>query len=270
MNVEDPLASLIIVKPTDEDVHEGGQRYQRGGWEFNLFRRWIETGAKNDGSEEQVSTLTKLEVTPAEIVFSGEKDSVQLRAVAHWSDGTREDVTPICRFQSNDDAVAEVTTDGLVSCKGKGDTHLVVFYDNGITPVPVMLPVSPETAKNYPKVAASTKVDEFVVEKLKKLGVVPSEICSDEEFLRRVSLDMTATLPSPEEVKEFLAEKSPNKRADKINELLKRPGYSAWWATKICDWTGNNAQNSGNNSFRNEDAKHWFEWVRHRIDRNVP
>ncbi len=194
---------------------------------------------------------------------------MQLKAIAHWSDGSREDVTPICRFLSNDDSVADVSVDGLATSAGKGDTHLVVFYDNGITPVPVMLPISPQTAKNYPKVAASSKIDEFVLAKLKKLGAVPSEICGDAEFLRRASLDITATLPSPEEVQAFLANKSPNKRTEKIDELLKRPGYSAWWGTKICDWTGNNAQNIGNNSFRNEDAKHWYEWVRHRIDENV-
>ena len=142
--------------------------------------------------------------------------------MAHGSVGTREDVTPISRFQTNDDAVVSINEDGLVTSAGPGDTHIVAFYDNGITPVPVMLPISPKTAKKYPKVATSTKVDEFIVTKLKKLGVVPSEICSDEEFLRRVSLDITATLPSAEEVEKFLASKSPNKRAEKVDELLQR------------------------------------------------
>ena len=268
VDTDDVDASLIVFKPTDEDEHEGGQRYEHGSWEYQVFRRWIEEGAKNDG--EEVGTLQRLEVLPAEIVFQSEKDTVQLRVIAHWSDGTREDVTPLCRFQSNDDAVAAIDTDGLVTSAGKGDTHIVAFYDNGITPVPVMLPISPKTAKNYPKVATSTKIDEFVVQKLKKLGVVPSETCDDAEFLRRVSLDVTATLPSAEEVEAFLADKSPNKRAEKIDELLKRPAHAAWWATKFGDWTGNNAQNVGNNSFRNEDSRGWHEWLEHRVAQNVP
>lgn len=265
---DDPSNSLILYKPTDADEHEGGQRFKPGGWEYHVFRRWIEAGAKNDGH--QVGTLERLEIIPAEVVFKSEKDTVQLRAIAHWSDGAREDVTPICRFQTNDDAVATIDVDGVVACTGAGDTHVVVFYDNGITPVPVMLPISPATAKNYPKVATRTKIDELVVAKLKKLGVVPSEVCDDAEFLRRASLDITATLPAPEEVEAFLADKSPNKRAEKIDELLARPGYSAWWATKFGDWTGNNAQNIGNNSFRNEDSRQWYQWLRYRIEKNVP
>lgn len=267
VNLKKPLDSPIIYKPTSEDEHEGGKRYEHGGWEFHVFRRWIEEGAKNDGEKNQ---LAKLEVLPAEIVFDRAKDTVQLQVIAHWQDGTREDVTPICRFQSNDEAVAEVDVDGRITCQGAGDTHVVAFYDNGITPVPVMLPMSPETAKNYPQVAASTKVDELVVAKLKKLGVVPSEVCDDAEFLRRACLDITGTLPSPGEVKEFLADTSPNKRREKVDELLGRPGYSAWWATKFSDWTGNNAQNSGNNAFRNEESQQWYEWIRHRIEQNEP
>lgn len=268
VDLEDPDASLIIFKPTDEDEHEGGKRYDEGGWEHHVFKRWIQSGATNDG--EEVGVLERLEVIPAEIIFEGEEDTVQLQVIAHWSDGTREDVTPISRFQTNDDAVVSISEDGLVTSAGPGDTHIVAFYDNGITPVPVMLPISPKTAKKYPKVATSTKVDEFIVTKLKKLGVVPSEICSDEEFLRRVSLDITATLPSAEEVEKFLASKSPNKRAEKVDELLKRPAYAAWWATKFGDWTGNNAQNSGNNSFRNEESRQWHEWLEHRVANNLP
>ena len=268
VDTDDPDDSLIIFKPTDEDEHEGGQRYEHGGWEYHVFKRWIEEGAENDG--EQVGTLERLEITPAEIIFKSEKDTVQLKAIAHWSDGTQEDVTPICRFQSNDDATATIDESGLVTSTGKGDTHIVAFYDNGITPVPVMLPISPKTAKNYPQVATSTKIDELVVEKLAKLGVLPSEVCDDAEFLRRVSLDITATLPAPSEVEEFLADNSPNKRAEKVDELLKRPAHAAWWATKFGDWTGNNAQNSGNNSFRNEESRHWHQWLEHRVAENMP
>jgi len=260
--------SLIIEKPTSEDLHEGGKRYEHGGWEYQVLRRWIESGAAND--TDQAGKLARLEVTPAEIDFRQDDQQVQLQVIAHWEDGTREDVTPLCRFQTNDASVAAVTETGQVASTGAGDTHVVVFYDNGITPLPVLRPVSAEVAANYPQVPTPTKIDELVIAKLRKLGVVPSALCSDAEFLRRASLDMTGTLPTPDEVQQFLADKSSDKRAKKIDELLTRPGYAAWWTTKLCDYTGNNARNSGNNQFRNEEAQQWYEWIHHRVADNVP
>ena len=122
---------------------------------------------------------------------------------------------------------------------GVGDTEIVVFYDNGVAPVPVMLPVSDLTGERFPQVPTPTKIDELVATKLRKLGIVPSDHCTDAEFLRRVSLDLTGTLPTPGEVETFLADGSPEKRNQKVEEMLARPSYVAWWTTKFCDMTGN-------------------------------
>lgn len=266
-NPDDPDKSLILYKPTHEEEHEGGERMKVGSWQYNVLRRWIVAGCKNDSEQ---TTLQRLEVVPNEIRFTKDGQTVQLQAIAHWSDGTREDVTPICRFQTNDGSIAAINEDGRVTATGKGDTHVVVFYDNGITPIPVIQPISAEVAANYPDVPTPTKIDELVVEKLRKLGIVPSELSSDEEFLRRVSLDLTGTLPTSSEVRAFLADKSSDKRARKIDELLERPGYAAWWATRLGDITGNNAQQLANNQFRNDESRQWYEWLQGRLAKNVP
>ncbi len=126
-----------------------------------------------------------------------------MSAVAVWEDGTREDVTPLCRFQTNDDEIAQIDAAGQVTAGKAGDTHVVVFYDIGVQPVPVLHPVSSKTGSQYPAVPTPTKIDELVVAKLSKLGIVPSGLCTDDEFLRRVSLDLTGTLPTPAEVTAF-------------------------------------------------------------------
>ena len=179
-------------------------------------------------------------------------------------------MTQITRFRTNDESVAEVDEHGAVTSLSKGDTHIVAFYDNGVHPIPVMLPVSDKIGSNYPQIATRTRVDKLIGEKLKKAGIVPSEVCSDLEFLRRVSIDLTGTLPSPNQVKAFQADTSANKRQKKIEELLESPGYAAWWTTKLCDITGNNSRNINDRNFRTQMGRQWYDWIYKRIDENAP
>jgi hypothetical protein len=232
------------------------------------MRRWIESGAA--GIAERSAKLTKLEVVPREIVFSSDGERKALRVLASWSDGSVEDVTPLCRYQTNDESIAEVDADGMVTSKGRGDTHIVACYDSGVAVAPVLRPVSKTAGRDYPDVATPTKIDEHIVAKLRKLGIVPSDLCSDTVFLRRVSLDMTGTLPAPKEIEEFVADASPNKRAKKIDELLERPTYAARWTTKLCDITGNSPRHFQDQAPPEEYARHWYEWIERRVRQNVP
>jgi hypothetical protein len=276
VNLKDPAGSLLLRKGAALMGHKGKERFAKDSWEYNLLLKWIGAGAKIDVAE--TGEFDRLEVFPKEIVFRKPGDAVQLRVMAHWKDGTVEDVTEITRFRSNDESVAAVTESGRVSSSGKGDSHVVAFYDNGVVPVPVMLPMS--NTASYPKnVAAKNKVDELINAKLRKVGIIPSPLCSDAEFLRRASLDVTGTLPTPPEVEAFLADKAPDKRDRKIDELLGRPGYAAWWTTKLCDFTGNNplvlrgnglAANAAQVNFGPQLSRQWFDWVYARVDQNRP
>lgn len=268
VDLKDPAASLILQKPTLAIDHEGGRRMDAGSWQYHIFRRWIAAGAAGLGEDK--SEIVAIEIEPRELVFYGDGEQAQLRAVAVWTDGSREDVTPLCRFRSNDESIATIDENGLVKVVGKGDTDVVVFYDNGVATVPTMRPVSDQVGPKYPQVATPTKIDELISAKLQKLGVVPSGLCTDEEFLRRVSLDMTGSLPLPEEITAFVADASPDKRAKKIDELLSRPTYAAWWATKLCDITGNNERNINEQQFRRQMSEQWYQWIYRRVAENLP
>jgi len=269
VNLAKPEESLVIRKPSSDLIHEGGQRYKQGSWEHHVFKRWIEGGAK--GVAENHADFLGLDITPKEFLFSGKGQKVQMKVVAKWSDGKREDVTPICRFQSNDTQVCQIDQNGLVTSGEPGDTHVVVFYDAGVVPVPVIRPVSDKIGSNYPPVPTPTAVDRLVVAKLRKLGIVPSELSTDAEFLRRVSLDLVGTLPSPKEVKAFLADKSPNKRQKKIDQLLNSPAYAAWWTTRLCDFTGNNDDGLVNvTPARGSASTDWYKWIYKRVENNTP
>jgi hypothetical protein len=273
INKDEPAKSLVLMKPTMEAKHKGKERIKKGSWEYNLLLKWIQSGAKIDVKE--TGDFGHLEVTPKEIAFKKAGDYVQLRVLAHWKDGTVEDITQLTRFRSNDDSVAAVSDTGRVEAKDAGDTHIVAFYDNGVLPVPVVQPVTAQNGTKYPKVATRTKVDEAVVGKLRKLGIIPSEICTDAEFLRRASLDITGTLPTPDEVTKFLADKSPNKRTAKVDELLETKAYAAWWTTKLCDFTGNtprtlNVGGGGLRNYQNVYSRQWYDWIEKRVAGNVP
>jgi hypothetical protein len=263
--------SLLLRKPTLTAPHKGGKRMSHGSWEYNLLLRWAKAGA---GSvQEKDAAFAGLDVEPRELVFAKPGNTARLRAVARWADGTREDVTPLCRFRSNDESVATVALDGLVTAAGKGDTAVVVFYDNGIAAVPVLYPVSDRVGPRYPAVPTPTKIDELVVARLRKLGLVPSEPCTDAEFLRRLSLDLTGTLPAPDEVRAFLADPAADKRAKKVDELLARPAYAAWWATRLGDFSGNSERNGplgGEQGLNRATAGLWYDWVYRRVADNTP
>jgi hypothetical protein len=263
-----PAASLTLQKPLAEIEHEGGQLFKADSWQHRLLLNWIR--ADTPGRSNEAPKLKELEVTPAELLFQNAGEKSQLSAVAVWADGTREDVTDLCRFQSNDDEIAAIGSQGMVESGGPGDTHLVVFYDNAVVPVSVLRPVSKKTGDDYPQTPTPTPIDQLVVARLKTLGIVQSDLCTDEAFLRRTSLDATGTLPSASEVREFLADTSVNKRAKKIEELLERPGYAAWWTTRLCDFTGN-SDNQLNNvtPIRTAASQHWYDWIHSRVENNT-
>ena len=270
VNLKSPLESLILRKPTLTEAHKGGKRMPVDGWEYNLLHRWIKGGANGIVKE---ASFAGLDVEPKEIVFGKPGAKAQLRIRARWSDGSNEDVTPLCRFRSNDESMATVGAEGQITVVGKGDTSIIVFYDNGIAPVSVLLPVSDQIGSNYPAVPTPTRIDELAVAKLCKLGIVPSEICTDAEFLRRVSLDLTGTLPMPSEVDAFLSNTTAGKRAKKVEEMFTRPTYAAWWATKIGDFTGNSERNGplgGEQGLNRAKAGQWYDWVYRRVRDNEP
>ncbi len=259
--------SLVLSKPTDADSHEGGKRFDIGSWQYHVLSRWIAAGA--DFRPNQLQTLQQLEVTPSEINFDKADDQVRLSVIAHWEDGTKEDVTELCRYHTNNDAIATIDEQGSVSAALCGDTHVVVSYDNAVVPVQVIRPF--ENSGSLTKSTSDDPIDQIIQTKLNKLGIIPSGQCTDADFVRRVSLDIAGTLPTSQRVREFLADQSPDKRLHLIDELLQSPGYAAWWATRFSDWTGNNEEQLNNAlPIRNVASRLWYEWLRTRIANNMP
>jgi len=259
--------SLVLAKPTDADMHEGGKRMDVGSWQHQVLRNWISAGAP---FSEQLQTLDRLEVGPQEIIFHNQDEKNALRVIAHWADGSTEEVTELCRFTTNDGSVAEINEDGLVTSTGNGDTHVVIAYDKAVVPVSIMRASTLDMSGIAAPRSSEHPIDQLVMEKLNKLKIVPSDLCTDSDFIRRASIDVTGLLPSPERVKEFIADRSVDKRSRVMEELLAEPGYAAWWATRLSDWTGNNEAQL-NNFFpvRGAASQYWYSWLEKRLADNA-
>jgi hypothetical protein len=261
-NVEDPDASLILKKPLMEIPHGGGRRMTRGDASHAILRNWIAEGLRIDPPEAAV--CTKVDVYPRQRVLHRPAHTQQLVVLATFSDGSVRDVTSLAVFSSSDEAVASVSPQGLVVGHDRGEAAVLVrFLEHMETSYLMFLKDLPGFQWNSPR--EKNFIDHLVYEKLEKLQILPSESCTDDEFIRRAYLDVIGLLPSLSEVENFLADPDKNKRERLLNDLLERPEYADFWALKWGDLLRiNNAKVSpaGVQKFRH--------WLVQSIRNNVP
>lgn len=269
LNYLQPENSLILLKATGQVAHGGGQRTSVGSSDYQVLRGWIAAGCKLDDVAK--SRVIRLVVTPPELVLKvGE--SGRLRVTATYTDGTSADVTQLCRHETPDAEVATIDASGSVRAQRIGDTVAVIRY--GAEPILASLLVVPGEAKNpFPDVKPHNFIDGHVLAKLRAMDLPPSGVCDDATFLRRLYLDVTGYLPPSDEVRAFLADKTPDKRNKKIDEVLARPGYAEIWALKFSDLIKPVERgNEGSNNLAGGQALRvrFYEWLRVRLQENVP
>jgi hypothetical protein len=268
VNPVNPDHSLLLLKATGQVAHDGGMRFSKDSWQYQVFRDWIARGATWTAGS---GTTERIAITPAELAFTKAGASQQLRVQARFADNSEADITAFCDFRTNDDAVADVSNLGLVKSLKPGSTSIIVSYRGSVLPVRVLVPMELPVAFRYPKVSEANYVDREVFARLRLLNMVPSDLCSDEEFLRRVTIDTLGQLPSPEELRTFLADTGKDKRARKIEELLSHPLHAALWATKFSDITGNDTNSlEVPNNLRPKRSQMWHDWFRTRLQANMP
>ncbi len=259
--VSDPERSILLAKPAGVMDHGGGERLKQTSREYARIRQWLEDGAPAPDARRD-PVVARLEVFPkGRVMTPGEQQ--QLAVTAVWSDGRREDVTSTAQFDALNDAVAAVTPSGLITAKAAGDTHIMVRFGGQAEIASVTLPFARVT--NYPDLPAYNFIDTKLIARWKELGLTPSPLCSDDEFLRRLHLDAIGTLPTPEEIRAFLADTDPNKRAKAIDRVLERGEFTDWWALKWGDLLRINRsalQEKGMWAFHN--------WVRAQVRDGVP
>jgi len=268
IDLQNPDNSLLLQKACGSILHDGGMRFSRDSWQYQVIREWIAQGARwTSGS----GRIRSLQVTPADFAVLSTDEPLQLKVTATFSDGTQEDITPFCDFRISDDAIATVSPLGVLTRQQPGDAGLSVLYRGAVQAIRVLVPAPSKPGFHYPQVPQVNFIDEEVQAKLRLLNMVPSDLSSDPEFLRRVYIDTIGILPTPDEVRAFLADQSPTKRERLIDTLLAHPLHAALWATKLSDITGNNTDALENpQNLKSRRSQQWHDWLRKRIAENQP
>jgi hypothetical protein len=258
-----PDHSLLLLKASGQMAHGGGKRMEVGSDEYKLIRRWIAAGTPYGQKDDP--TVTSISVNPSQRVLT-RQNKQQLAVYAHYSDGSVEDITRRAQYDSNDTEVAVVDNDGLVrSLALSGEAAIMARYQGQVTVFRATVPLG-VTVPEY-KFDPKTLVDRYTTAKWIQLGIMPSELCTDEEFIRRVYIDITGTLPTPSQMKAFVAHKDPAKRDKAIDELVDSAEYSFFFANK---WADILRVKRGNNVNRAYGTFVFHDWIRQAIANDMP
>jgi Protein of unknown function (DUF1553)/Protein of unknown function (DUF1549) len=259
-----PDESLMLLKPTTGVPHEGGHVLDVDSPRYKLLRDWIAEGVPSDVGT--TSRVASLEVLPNATELDREGRTQQLLVLAHYPDGTTRDVTLDAIYSSSVPDTATVTDTGRVAAVRRGEASILVRYEGafGVENVSVMGDRSGFAWK--PRIE-NNEIDRFVNLKLKRMKILPSASCSDAEFLRRVSFDLTGLPPKPERVRVFLADTTDSvaKRNRAIDELIDSPEFVAHWTHKWADLLQANRKFLG-------DKGTWsfVRWIEAAVAQNMP
>ena len=264
VDLEKPRQSLLLQKPAMQVPHGGGQLFPPDSPDYETILNWVRAGAPYGEESDQESVKVKrIEVFPKEVVLDLHGKH-QLLVTAHLSNGRQEDITGQVLYTSNNPEVVRASLEGRAEGLMTGETSILIRAAGHA--VSARIGVISKPLPDYPKVARNNFIDDHVFSKLRKFNILPSELSTDAEFLRRLCLDMTGTLPPPARVREFLAGQDPRKREKLIETLLDSPEYVEYWTFRFADiFRVARYANSNMKPVR----RHW-EWLRDRIVRNKP
>jgi hypothetical protein len=264
INLALPAESLLMEKGAGVVPHTGGKRYDVGSEHYNTVLRWLEAGAPNDPGP--VPAVVSVELYPKEAVLDGEGSTQRLTVRAKYADGTDRDVTNLAYFSSNNENSAEIAQAGLVTAHARGEAFIMARFDtHTVGSHFIILPKGLQYED--PKTPELNYVDTLVHSKLRKLRIIPSEVCSDEEFLRRVSVDITGTMPTIDDYEKFLADTAPDKRDKLVDQLLQRKEFVDIWVMK---WAELLQVRTIANRVEKKPMLAYFNWLRDKIASNTP
>ena len=265
ISVAIPEECLLIEKSIGSVQHSGGERFSAKTELYDTLMRWLTAGAPKDAAD--VAKPVSLELFPPKLVLEGEGSTQRMTVRAKYSDGTDRDVTSLARFMTSNDVSAKIGEDGLVTAGQRGEAY--VFARFATFTVGSQTIVIPKGVKyEWTNVPEKNYIDGLVFNKLKNLRMLPSEICSDETFLRRAFLDIIGVLPAREDYEKFMNDAAAEKREKLVDELLARKEFSELWVMKWAELL--QIRTDDNRQVSYKTALGYFNWLQSRVEDNIP
>ena len=263
-NRTEPAQSLMLLKPIAAVPHKGGQAILPGSRYYNILKQWITEGVVSDVTT--VKRVARLEVLPAipNITLPGLTQKTLV--IAHYPDGKTRDVTREAVLTSSMPETAIVKPTGEITAIRRGEAALLVRYEGTYATNPMTV-LGDRQGYQWTSVADMNYIDTLVDKKLQKIKAVPSGLCDDATFLRRVSIDLTGLPPLPEQARAFIEDKTPSaqKREKSVDSMLGSPAYADRWTNKWADLLDCNSKylgDKGVHKFRN--------WIHAAVAENMP
>lgn len=265
INLAIPEESLLVEKSIESVPHTGGKLFEKNSPPYKVMVEWVRNGALNDDP----STLAKpvaVELYPPKLVLEGAGATQQMTVRAKYSDGHDRDVTDLAVFITNNEPTAAVTKQGLVTAGKRGEAFIMARFETFTVGIQAI--VIPEGLQyTRPTVKENNYVDHLVHEKLHKLRIIPSGTCTDEEFLRRIYIDVVGQLPTEAEYLAFMGDTAADKRAKVIDGLLERKEFTEMWVMK---WSELLKIRSDNQTMSYKAALLYYNWFKDRLANNTP
>lgn len=263
INLAIPEESLLIQKAIGAVPHTGGKRFDLDSSYAETLLRWHRSGATNDTAE--VPQVTRLEIFPGNAVLNGIGATQRLSVRAQYSDGTDRDVTSLAVFLSNNDNSASISDDGVVTGGNPGEAFIMARFATHTVGAHFIV-LQKDLEFQWQQTPASNYVDEHIHAKLQKLRIQPSDVCSDAEFARRVTLDIAGMLPTVEEYEAFLADSDPRKRERLVDQLLQRKEFVELWVMKWAELL----MIRTTQQITYKPMLRYHNWLQDKIANNVP
>ena len=263
LELSDPGRSLFLTKPTGVVPHKGGIRFTEDSDAYRILQKWIAEGAQVPEDEDAAVERVSLEPENSTI---GKGESKSLKVFAHFSNGSKRDVTQWAKFTSTNAIVAEVDQQGEVTGVGYGEGAVTAWYSSKIGIARITSPFPNRVDKKlFETTPKANFIDDLVIEQLQRLNLPPSPLASDEVFLRRAFLDTIGRIPTTDERQKFLSDDSQYKRTKLINELLDRPEFVDYWTYQWSDLLLVNGTR-----LRPKAVESFYKWIRKHVDANTP
>ena len=255
--------SLMLLKATGSVPHEGGQPTKFGSDYYQILRDWIAAGCRLDRAVPRVARITLSPSNPVVQKIGGRQ---QLRVTAIYDDGSSRDVTAEAFITSGDTEIATCSESGLVTTVRRGEAPLLARFE-GAYAATTLTVMGDRTGFRWQDPPIHNRIDELVAAKWQRMKMLPSALCSDAEFLRRVTLDLTGLPPTPEKVRAFLADdrETRRKRDELIDELIGSEGYVIYWTNRWADLLQVNGKFLGR-----EGAESFRGWIHEQVEKNTP